>query len=202
VLAEAAGHTQWRWVEGSPNSTSTYFVFADDAGRALRLSVTLDAAILPPAEAVAWLHGLERLLCTATTTDVGPADLADLTGLVPDARGAAWAMVDHSWAHLPAVAEVMGAVAGGRIDVEVAATPSGPRLVAHVAAELLAGAPSAGPADAVEALHRRVVAALGGVRTAVAPHRYAVHAGLPTGPGAAGWQGVPLLLESSGRPTP
>ena len=175
TLAAAARDTAWRWVEGSPNSTSSFFVFADDAGRALRLTMIVDSWLVPPDEAVAWLRGLERLLVAATAREVALPDVPEVAGIVPRDPGPGWVLTDHSWAHLPTTAELVRAVAGvPRVDVAVEPTPDGDRLVARVD-------PGDRPPPDPARLAAAVVAALPGVRTAVAPHRYVVRRGPAVG---------------------
>jgi hypothetical protein len=58
-------------------------VFADDAGDMLRAQVEFDSALLPPDEDLAWLRGVERLLCAATAREVGMHEIGLYTGLTP-----------------------------------------------------------------------------------------------------------------------
>jgi Condensation domain len=192
-LSDAAERTRWRWSAGPRASTSTYFVFADDAGDMLRVQVQFDSALLPPDEVLAWLRGVERLLCAATAQDIGMDEIGWYTGLTPDARGDGWCLTDGSWAYLPAVAElVRGACAAANAEVFLVPGPDGDRLTAYLS----------GPASLdIAWLHDRCVAALPGSRIALAPHRYVICAAAPGagGTGSAGWRRLPVLAAGTGR---
>ncbi|MFG1809557.1 condensation domain-containing protein [Streptomyces sp. NPDC049040] len=192
-LAQAAARTRWRWLEGTDNSTSTYFVFADSRPRRLTLTTIVDTALLPAGEAVDWLRTVERALCASVTRDVGVAEIAESTGLRQDARGGEWVLSDAGWVHVPSVADLVRRASGSR-QAAVFAEPSadGPRLVAY----LDGGRSAADPGG----LHARCVAALPGVRTAAAPHEYVVCAGAPARVSdPAGWRDMPVLSRGSGR---
>ncbi len=195
MLAEAAGRTEWRWIDGPDNSTSSYFVFADDVGAALRLTVIVDSALLPADEAVEWLRAVERVLTGAVTAEIGVAEIGARTGLRQSPTGDDWCRVDHSWAHLPSVAELVRTAAGTpHGEVFAVPAPEGTRLVAYLAST----AAGIDPAK----LHRDIVAALPGVRTVVAPHSYILCTDPPATPGIESWQRLPVLLESDGRLAP
>ncbi|GIH21879.1 hypothetical protein Aph01nite_01890 [Acrocarpospora phusangensis] len=176
----ALERTVWRWLEGLDSSTSSYFVFADDAGDLLRLTLLLDSALLPPEEALAWLRGVERLLCAATTTEMGTGEVGEHTGLEPARRDADWRLTEAGWAHLPSVADLVRDATGARTadvavhDGELVATLTGSRWTDP------------------RKVHAACVDALPGVRVAVAPHRYVIRADAP-GPGAN------VLAEGTGR---
>lgn len=192
-LAQGAARTRWRWLEGTDNSTSTYFVFADSRPRRFTLTTIVDTALLPADEAVDWLRTVERLLCASVTQDVGVAEIAETTGLCADRRGEDWYFSDTGWTHVPSVVDLVRRISGSQ-QAAVFPEPSadGPRLVAY----LNEGRSGAGPVG----LHTGCVAALPGVRTAVAPDEYVVCAGAPVHPlDAAGWRSLPVLSRGSGR---
>jgi hypothetical protein len=189
-LSEAAARTRWRWSAGPRASTSTYFVFADDAGDLLRVQVQFDSALLPSDEALAWLRGVERLLCAATSREIGIDEIGSCTGLTPDARGDGWYLTDGSWAYLPAVAELVRS-ASGASRAEVFPGRDGDRLTVYLTE----------PASLdIASLHESCVAALPGRRIAIAPHQYVICAGAPpTGAGIEGWRRLPMLATGAGR---
>ena len=192
-LSKAAERTRWRWSAGPQASTSTYFVFADDAGDMLRVQVEFDSALLPPDELLAWLRGIERLLCAATARDIGMHEIGLYTDLTPDARGDGWCLTDGSWAYLPAVAELVRGVSGATsAEAFLAPGPHGDRLTAYLS----------GPASLdIVSLHDRCVAALPGNRIALAPHQYVICAAAPQadGTGSADWRRLPVLAAGTGR---
>jgi hypothetical protein len=192
-LAQAAARTRWRWLDGTDNSTSTYFVFADHRPRRVTLTTILDTALLPADEAVAWLRAVESVLCASLTGDVAVAAIGERTGLAPDPHGEDWFLSDAGWAHLPAVTDLVRRTSAAD-SAAVFAEPSadGPRLVAY-----LHGART--PPDP-DALHAACAAALPGLRTAVAPHAYVVCAAAPRSPDPAGWRQAPVLARGTGRP--
>ncbi len=195
-LETAAGRTRWRLAGSDRASSSTYFVHVEDDADGLGLRVLHDTALLPTDELVAWLYLIERLLCTAVTRDIDIREIGTLTALTPARYGVEWQHVDASWVHLSTTAELVGRAAGGRrAAVFAQPTTAGTRLVAY-----LDGGSS--PVD-IAALHRACVAALPGVRTAMAPHWYVVCAGPPVdGSSAADWSRVPVRDEGTGRPDP
>ncbi|WP_031523095.1 condensation domain-containing protein [Streptomyces sp. NRRL F-5123] len=192
-LDRAAARTRWRWLDGTDNSTSTYFVFADSRPRRVTLTTILDTALLPAAEAVEWLRAVERVLCASLGGDVAVAAIGERTGLAPDPRGDGWFLSDAGWAHLPTVTDLVRRTSAAE-HAAVLAEPSaeGPRLVAY-----LQGART--PPDPA-ALHAACTAALPGLRTAVAPHEYVVCAGPPPrSPDPAAWRRAPVLARGTGR---
>jgi hypothetical protein len=195
-LARARARTRWRWVEGTDNSTSSYFIFADSRPKRLTLSLTFDSALLPPDEAVGWLTAVERVLCASLTEDFGVAEIGEHTGLVPDAHGAGWCLTESGWAHLPSVTGLVRRVSGTpRAAVFPVPAANGSRLVAH----LDAGPRALDPAG----LHTACMAALPGLpesRTVVAPAEYVLHAEAPARPAdPAGWRALPVLATGTGR---
>ncbi|NUS14880.1 MAG: hypothetical protein HOY69_26380 [Streptomyces sp.] len=192
-LAQAAARTRWRWLEGTDNSTSTYFLFADSRPRRLNLTAILDTALLPADEAVEWLRAVERVLCASLTRDVAVAEIGEHTGLSPDARGDDWFLSDAGWAHVPTVADLVRRTSKAeQAEVFAVPSPDGPRLVAYLDGSRAAADPAA--------LHAACMAALPGLRTAVAPHEYVVCAGpAPRRPDLAGWQEAPVLARGTGR---
>ncbi|MBO3750530.1 hypothetical protein J5X84_31020 [Streptosporangiaceae bacterium NEAU-GS5] len=172
TLEEAASRSRWRWIEGLDSSTSTYFVFADDAGDLLRVTLLFDSAVLPPDEAITWLRGVERLLCAAVTTDVGMSEVGKHTDLAQASYGADWLNTDAGWAHLPTVAALLG---------DAAVVADGRDIVAYLTGE----------AD-LPRLHAECVAALPGLRTAVAPTRYVLVAEAPDARTPGAWRAAPV----------
>jgi hypothetical protein len=196
-LARARARTRWRWVEGTDNSTSSYFIFADSRPKRLTLSLTFDSALLPPDEAVGWLTAVERVLCASLTEDFGVAEIGRHTDLVPDARGAGWCPTESGWAHLPGVTDLVRRASGTprAAVLPVPTATGGFRLVAH----LDAGREVPDPAR----LHAACTAAIPGLpesRTVVAPAEYVVHAAAPARPAdPAAWQALPVLTSGTGR---
>jgi hypothetical protein len=202
TLAAAMGRSRWRWNGAADSSTSTYFIFADDAGDALRLTVLIDTTVLPPDEAVEWLRAVERLLCATATAEVGVPEIGEYTDLAPARPGDDWCLVDGSWVHLPTTAELVRGAAGGRhaevFGIPVATGGGTPSGRAPDARRLVAFVDGGRDLD-IACLHTRCVAALPGLRTAMAPQRYVVHAGSPSRPGLAGWRALPVLADGTGR---
>jgi hypothetical protein len=192
-LSNAAERTRWRCSTGPEASTSTYFVFADDAGDMMRVQVEFDSALLPPDELLAWLRGVERLLCAATARDIGMHEIGLYTDLTPDPRGDGWCLTDGSWAYLPAVAELVRGASGARsAEAFLAPGPHGDRLTAYLS----------GPASLdIVSLHDRCVAALPGSRIALTPHQYVICSAAPQagGTGSAEWRRLPVLAAGTGR---
>lgn len=195
-LARAEARTRWGWVDGTDNSTSSYFIFADSRPKRLTLSMTIDSALLPPDEAVGWLRAVERVLCASVTEDFGVADIGRRTGLAPDARDADWCLTESGWAHVPGVADLVRRAAGTP-QAAVLPVPSaaGTRLVAHLDG-------GRGGLDPTR-LHEACLAALPAlpqVRTVLTPAEYVVHAGaVEVGDEPAAWQALPVLGRGTGR---
>jgi hypothetical protein len=181
-LAAAAARSGHRVLGSDPNSTCTYFVYADQARDVLRLTALVDTSVLSTGEAIGWLRAAETLLCAAVTEEVGTSEIGDRIELRPDPRGPEWHRSDAGWAHLPAVLDLVR-LASGQPLAEVRLVDD--QLVAH-----LTSASGLTTAADLAALHARCVGLLPGRRTAVAPRRYVLHAGAPTGP---------VLIEGSGR---
>ncbi|MFI0724307.1 condensation domain-containing protein [Streptomyces sp. NPDC021224] len=193
-LAAAAARTRWRRLDGTDNSTSTYFVFADSRPRRVTLTTILDTSLLPDAEAVAWLRAVESVLCASLTGDVPVTAIGERTGLAPDPRGADWHLSGAGWAHLPSVTDLVRRTSGAE-HAAVFAEPSaeGPRLVAYLHGTRTAPDPTA--------LHAACTAALPGLRTAVAPDAYVVCATPPPrSPDLTAWRQAPVLARGTGRP--
>jgi hypothetical protein len=196
TLADAADRTRWRWAGGVDSSTSTYFVMADDAGDMMRLSVLVDTAVLPPDEAVGWLRALERLLCAATTTEIGTAEIGAHTDLIPASRPGEWCRTEAGWARLSSVTDLVRRTAGVR-RADVFATPDH-RLVAYL--DGTASAIDSAIDIDIARLHAACVGALPGLRTAIAPHHYVICTCAPPDSDFLAWQRLPILAEGSGRP--
>jgi hypothetical protein len=185
ALEETASRSRSRWIEGLDSSTSTYFVFADDAGDMLRLTLLFDSAVLPPDEAIAWLRAVERVLSAATTAEVGISEVGKYTDLTPAARDDTWHLTEAGWAHLPAVAALVRDVAKAP---GVAVFPDGPEIIAYLAGPQLSGSQLSG----LPSLHAACVTALPGRRTALAPHHYILCATPPPTPTLNAWQRMPV----------
>lgn len=191
ALAEAEKATRWRWNDGVDSSTSTYFVFADDAGDMIRFTLLVDTAVLPPDEAVAWLRSVERLLSATATGDVAVEEVGAYTDLTPVPRGADWLLTEGGWAHLPTVTDLVRRISGAR---HCAVFPDGSppnRLVAYLHAPTITD---------LTRLHISCVDALPGLRTAIAPHRYVICPTPPPTPDLEAWRTLPILTEGTGRP--
>jgi hypothetical protein len=182
-----------RVLGGDAASTSTFFIYADGTDGGLTLTMLIDTTVLPTGEGVLWLRSVERLLCAAAYDDVALVSIGRHTDLVPDSRTDDWCRVDAGWAHIPAVAELVGQCAhGARVDVFPVRSERAVELVAYV--------DTGGRHIELETLHQDCVAALPGRRTAVAPDRYLLCAGAPSTQDRARWLAMPVLAEGSGRP--
>ncbi|PPK68385.1 condensation domain-containing protein [Actinokineospora auranticolor] len=122
------------------------------------LRLHTDTTRFPDVDGV--LLAVERLLVTAAVGDVRMRDVPDLTRIAPVARGEGWRVVDSSWVD---VAAVEGVFADLGLPAEV--TVDGDRITAVVTAGLTP-----------EQLHAAVLEKLPGRPSAMAPHRYVVHA--------------------------
>jgi Condensation domain len=196
ALMSALKNTKWRWKEPYESSTSTLFVFADDAGDAIKLTALIDTSVLPPDEAVAWMSAVERLLCAAVLEDFPLSAIGKHVDLVPTRKGAGWSVIDSSWIHLPTVTRLLTRASGGRsAEVFAEATERGTRLIAYIDG-------SGSPVDTV-LLHRSCVNALREspeeFRTAMAPHRYYICARRPLGTNLSDWRQMPVLIDGTGR---
>jgi hypothetical protein len=209
TLANAIEFSRWRWTAVDERSTSTYFIFADDEGDALRLTMLLDTTVLPPDEAVAWLRAVERLLCATTSTDVGISEIGEHVDLAPTQRGDGWCLVDAGWVHLPTAADLVRRTAGARhAEVFAIPEPADGGTAAGSAPAVRPGGSGArrlvafldgGHTVDIARLHAGCVGALPGLRTTTAPQQYIVCAGSPSRPGLAGWRQLPVLTEGTGR---
>jgi condensation domain-containing protein len=191
ALAQAARAAAWRTVGGVESSTSTYFVFADDTGDSLTLTLLHDTAILPPAEGLAWLRALEKLLSGALAGDIAVAGIGEYTGLAPQSRDGDWHLTAGGWVCLPSATDLLSRAAGG---AEAAVFPEpggGGRLLGFVDGHQRG--------LGLSRLHDACMAALPGNRTAAAPHRYVVCGGAPRAGGLDAWQRLPVLQEGTGR---
>ena len=196
ALMSALKNTKWRWKEPYESSTSTLFVFADDAGDAIKLTALIDTSVLPPDEAVAWMSAVERLLCAAVLEDFPLSAIGKHVDLVPTQKGAGWSVIDSTWVHLPTVTRLLTRASGGRsAEVFAEATERGTRLIAYIDG-------SGSPVDTV-LLHRSCVNALREspeeFRTAMAPHRYYICARRPLGTNLSDWGQMPVLIDGTGR---
>ncbi|MBR7831776.1 hypothetical protein KDL01_00805 [Actinospica durhamensis] len=194
VLAQARADTRWRWVEGTDNSTSTYFVFADGNAQAMVLTLIVDCAVLAPQEAVAWVHAIEAVLCESTARDVAVAEFGAYTDLSRDPRGDGWCLTDANWVRLPDVADLVRGVSGSpRAEVFAVPSAEGERLRAFI--------PAGSAVPDLAELHAACVARLAEspLRTAMAPHEYVVCSGPARGSDAAGWERLPVLAAGTGR---
>lgn len=195
TLTEELDRARWRWVDGPDSSTSTYFIFADGGPQSLVLTVIVDSALLSPEEAVAWLGGIDRVLCASVLGEVAVPEIGAHTELVPAPRSADWLLTDAGWVDVRDVADlVRGVAAAPQSDVLVVPSAAGPRLTAFIDGSRLAP----GQADPAW-LHSACLGALPGKRTAMAPHHYVISAGPPRIRDLTGWQRVPVLAEGTGR---
>ncbi len=138
------------------------------------------------------LLAVERLLLAAAGGDLDPADVGPATGLSPITRGPGWLLADSCWIEVDEVQRLLDAALGTGV-ARAFPDADGPGLVAH-----LGGAPIS-----PEQAHARCLAALPGRPTAMAPHRYVIHDGVPRDPtDHLGWQRIPVLAEGPGRPSP
>ena len=197
ALMSALKNTKWRWKEEPyESSTSTLFIFADDAGDAIKLTALIDTRVLPPDEAVAWMKAVERLLCAAVLEEIPLSAIGKHVDLVPARKGAGWSVIDSSWIHLPTVTRLLTRASEGRsAGVFTEATERGRRLIAYIDG-------SGSPVDTVR-LHRSGVNALREspeeFRTAMAPHRYRMCARRPLGTSLSDWRQMPVLIDGTGR---
>lgn len=189
VLEQARAQAHWRWIEGTDNSTSTYFVFADGFGDRLVLTLIVDTAVLPADEALAWVQAIERVLGESVAQDVAVASIGERTELAQSARGDDWTLVDGNWVRLSDVAALVRG-ASGCASADVFAVPSaqGPKLTAFI---------DGGRAvPDLARLHEDCVATLPGNRTAMAPQEYLVCAGTPRTRDLTGWSELTSMAGS------
>lgn len=191
-LARARTQAHWRWVEGTDNSTSTYFVFANGAGDTLVLTLIVDTAVLPPDEALAWVRAVERVLGDSVSQEVAAARIGEHAELSRVSRDGDWTLADGNWIRRSDVAGlVLGASGSAVVDVFAVPSPQGPRLTAFVDGGRCV--------PDLARLHEDCVAALPGNRTAMAAQEYVVCSGVPRTRDMAGWQLMPVLAQGTGR---
>lgn len=188
--AAAATRTQWvdlpatdvllRFDLGQVEDTLVARVWSGDTGR------------VAPAEALALLLALERLIVAAATGDLDHAGIVAALGLPPIERPPGWLLVDRCWVDLAEIQRLLDdalAPAASRVFASVDGAP----LVAYVAG---------GPADVLSAreAHRRCLAALPGRHAAMTPRHY-VLCGRPPADldDPAAWRAERVLSEGSGR---
>ncbi|WP_394361890.1 condensation domain-containing protein [Amycolatopsis sp. SB7-3] len=159
----------------------------------LDLTLWVDPGCLDTAEVTEFGRGLLALLRAAAEADLPVKELHSLTTLAPIERGEGWYLSDSCWVELDAVRELVSDVLGDRPHL-VTAEPDdvlGHRLVCHLT----------GPATAAD-LHARVLAALPGRPTALAPHHYVICAEPPADPlDPVAWTAT-AIDSSSGRELP
>lgn len=193
ILAQAAKQSQIRWGGSEEASICTYQINVDDAGEAMRLTMLVDTAVVPPDEAAAWLTAVERLLCAAVSKDVGSSEIGEHVDLARAPRAEHEYLIDGSYVHLPSTTDLVSRVAGlRRAEVFPVQTHGGMQLVAFLdchSALLDIGR-----------LHRECLAALPSLRTAMAPHLYVLCGGAPLTADITAWRRIPVLAEGTGRP--
>jgi hypothetical protein len=178
-----------RWLAGDDSSTSTYFVNVDDVSDAMRFTMLIDAWLIPPDEAIAWMAGLERMLCAAVTAEVAVDKLDRYTDLVSRDYGQGWHRSDAGWIDLAATAEFLAGRLGGPIGLASEPNPGG-------SATLTAYLDGRSTPD-LERLHVDIVGALPGHRTVAAPDRYVACEGSAPAGDLDRWRAMPVLHTRS-----
>ncbi|MEU4403906.1 condensation domain-containing protein [Streptosporangium sp. NPDC023963] len=145
------------------------------------LTLWIDPRVMSRAEAEGFGTGIVRLLIAAGDGDVQASDISEISGISPIERGPEWIYTDSCWVDLGAVERLVGEAVQGRPH-RVTHDPEG-RLTCHVTS----GTP--------EEIHAACLALLPGRTSAMAPHRYVVHAPEPTGASLHG----PVVTEGDGR---
>jgi hypothetical protein len=192
TLAQAREQARWRWVEGTDNSTSTYFVFANGSADALVLTLIVDTAVLPAAEALAWVKAVERILGDSVAREVAAARIGEYAELSQASRDGDWSLIDGNWVRRSDVAALVRGACGLAVaDVFALPLPQGTRLTAFV--------DGGRSVPDLARLHEDCVAALPGNRTAMAPHEYVVCAGAPRTRDLPGWRLTQVVAEGTGR---
>lgn len=160
----------------------------------MELGLWADPRCLPAREAEDFAADLVALVTAAADGDVDLNRLGELTGGRPVVREDGWHLVDSCWVELAAVRELVAEALGARPHL-VAAVPDGRlghRLECHLTAD--------GPPPDLAALHTACLAGLPNRLTAMAPHRYTVHRGVPDDPGdPAAWLRLPATASGTGR---
>ncbi|MFE2722717.1 condensation domain-containing protein [Kitasatospora sp. NPDC059327] len=158
----------------------------------LRISGSLEFAlvacpqVLDREETGRFALAVPAVLEAAARGPVPLADLPALTGLGGAVRAGAWQRIEGSWVDLDAVRALVADALGSATRVEFADG----RLVARIA--------SAEPELTPSLAHRRVIGALPGRDTAMAPQHYVVHAAAdPALP--PHWGELAVVAEGSGR---
>lgn len=161
---------------------------------ALELAMRVDPQMLDRREAEAFTRGMLALLRAAADGPVPMCELAAVTGVRPPIRGDGWLQIDGCWVDLAAVERLLRSALG---DVPVSVTapddaPQGRQLIARIAVPDAAMTP--------ERVHERVMRALAGNETAMAPQQYVLHLLAPGGEVAqADWSAYPVFAQGRGR---
>ncbi len=120
---------------GDATSTSTLFVYADHIEGVLHLRILVDTAFVALDEARWWLSAVDDLLYIAAQEEAEEDlhALAAAAGIHPPERDNDWALVDHSWVHLPTTAGLLRRLPrASELRLELDWTPDGNRLVAKL----------------------------------------------------------------------
>ncbi|WP_326637144.1 hypothetical protein OG884_26100 [Streptosporangium sp. NBC_01755] len=156
-------------------------LWADRLEEVVDLTLWIDPRVMNREQAEGFGTGLARLLIAAGDGDVQACDITNISGISPIERDADWIYTDSCWVSLRAVERLVGEAVQGRPHL-VTRTPDG-LLTCHVTSET------------AEEIHAACLALLPGRTSAMAPHRYVVHAPEPTGVSPYG----PVLTEGDGR---
>ncbi|WP_062205620.1 condensation domain-containing protein [Streptomyces sp. NBRC 109706] len=184
-----------RWKDANDEGDSTFYVFVEDWSGCLSLYVMHDTFYLPPRTGELLLGDLERLLVDEAGNELPsgrPVQVPTTASWRP--RGTDWQLVDSSWIRLRDVRALLQGIGDwSAVGVFLETSQDG---TDSLVARLTPKTEAVSPAD----LHTACMAALPEYRSAIAPHRYVVHATAPADEAdEADWQRQPVLHEGDGR---
>ncbi|TDB82795.1 condensation domain-containing protein [Micromonospora sp. KC721] len=195
TVATAETFIDW-WTPAGFDNLLLFHLVRTEQALILEL-ITGDNRYLPDAEMEGLLLGTERVLAAAATDNIPLAQIGEVAGIAPISRDGDWHHIDHSWIQLSQVNRVLRAALPGPAQafvVDSDATGGGEMIVAHLAAT--------DEIDDPARAHLACLRRLAGSYTAMAPHRYVLHAGAPADPtDPHAWRDLPVLAAGDGRAT-
>jgi hypothetical protein len=200
----ALARSELRWIESAEPAVLMLLVLAQVEEEVVLGALTCDSGLVPRRDIESLLRGVELLLVAAAYGDVGLDRVAEITGVQPVTRGPGWLRLDSCWIDLGEVQRLVDdALPGSSARVFVEPGPAGePELVAYLAAGDVASTPGQAH-EACMALLHSARAPNGKRRTAMAPARYVICAGAPSGQAdsasQAQWLSLPVLACGDGR---
>nr|MDT0658206.1 condensation domain-containing protein [Micromonospora sp. DSM 115978] len=194
VVATAETFIEWWTPAGFPDLLLFHLVRTEPV-MILEL-ITGDNRYVPDPEMEALLLGTERVLTAAATANIALADIRAVAEIERVDRDGDWHHLDHGWVQLSHVNLLLrdalpGSARAFVVDAGQDGT-GGRRIVAHLTAT--------GEIDTPAKAHLACVRRLANRYTAMAPHRYVLHAGSPADPtDQHAWYDLPVLTEGDGR---